>query len=50
MKEKQYKLMGSTGITSLVLGIVVITFALAVGVLMIVQGARLLKSKEEVLI
>ena len=50
MNEKQYKTVGNAGITSLVLGIVVITSAIAVGVLMIIQGAKLLKSNKDILI
>ncbi len=50
MNEKQYKIMGNAGVTSLVLGVVMIASAVAMGVLLIIQGAKLLKSKEDMLI
>lgn len=45
MEESTYKTMSNTGIWSLVLGIVTICAGIAVGVMMIVNGARLIKSK-----
>ncbi len=50
MNEKQYKVMGNAGVTSLVLGIVLIASSIATGVLLVIQGAKLLKSKEDMLI
>ena len=50
MNEKKYKIMGNAGVTSLVLGVVMIASAVAMGVLLIIQGAKLLKSKEDMLI
>ena len=50
MNEKQYKIMGNAGVTSLVLGVVMIASAVSMGVLLIIQGAKLLKSKEDMLI
>ena len=44
MNEKIYKTMSSTGACSLAVGIIV------TGILMIVNGARLLKKKSEILI
>ncbi len=45
MEENTYKIMSNTGIWSLVLGIVAICSGIAIGVLMIVNGAKLIKSK-----
>ena len=48
--EKIYKTMASSGAGSLALGIVVLVTGLVTGILMIVNGARLLKRKSEILI
>lgn len=45
MKEKLYKTVAGAGIGNLVLGIVVLVTGLAAGVLLMVSGAKLLKSK-----
>lgn len=50
MNEKIYKTLNSAGISGLVAGIVVIAVGLAAGALMIVQGARLLNNKKNVLL
>ena len=50
MNEKIYKTMASSGAGSLVLGIVVLVTGLVTGILMIVNGARLLRRKSEILI
>ena len=50
MNEKIYKTMASSGAGSLALGIVVLVTGLVTGILMIVNGARLLKRKSEILI
>ncbi len=47
MTENTYKKMADTGIASLVVGIVAICSGVALGVLMIVNGARLIKAKSE---
>jgi hypothetical protein len=47
MDEKLYKKMKSIGVTSLVLGIVTIAMAVGAGVVMIVNGARLLAHRSE---
>lgn len=47
MEENTYKTMSYTGIWSLVLGIVTICSGIAIGVMMIVNGAKLLKNKSE---
>ena len=50
MNEKIYKTMASSGAGSLPLGIVVLVTGLVTGILMIVNGARLLRRKSEILI
>ena len=50
MNEKIYKTMSGTGISSLVLGILTVTVGLTAGILMIVNGVRLLKRKSEILL
>lgn len=49
MEEKTYKTMGSTGILSLVIGIVVCILGVGAGVSMIVNGARLIKGKNDIM-
>ena len=46
MNEKIYKAMGSSAVSSLVIGICV----LAAGVLLIINGSRLLKHKSKILL
>ena len=50
MNEKIYKTMASSGAGCLALGIVVLVTGLVTGILMIVNGARLLRRKSEILI
>lgn len=50
MNEKIYKTMTSSGIYSLVLGIVVLVTGITSGVLMILSAARLLKQKSDIMI
>ena len=50
MNEKIYKTMARSGAGSLALGIVVLVTGLVTGILMIVNGARLLRRKSEILI
>ena len=45
MSEKAYKTMAQTGAANLVLGIVVLVTGITAGVLLLVQGGRLLKNK-----
>lgn len=47
--EKAYKTMTSSGVANLVAGIVMIVAGTAVGVLTIVNGARLLKNRNEII-
>ena len=49
MNEKTYKTMSCVGAWNLALGIAVLVAGVAAGVLMIVNGARLLKRKSELL-
>ena len=46
MNEKIYRTMGSTGASSLVLGIVVLISGITAGILMIINVAKLLKKRE----
>ena len=50
MNEKVYKTMSHAGVSSLVLGIVMLTAGLAAGILMIINGAKLMKRKFEITI
>ena len=50
MNEKLYKTMSTTGAGSLVLGIVVIVTGITAGVLMIVNGGKLLKKRREIML
>lgn len=47
MGERTYKIMKHTGGISIALGIVTIAVGVAVGVLTILNGAKLLKSKSD---
>lgn len=49
MNEKIYNTMKSTGVVSFVFGIVTICIGIATGIVMIVNGARLLKRKSEIM-
>ena len=46
MEEKVYKTMGSTGSGSLAIGICILVTGIVSGILLIVNGARLLKNRE----
>lgn len=48
MEEKVYKTMGSTGAANLVVGICLIISGLAAGILLIINGARLLKNRTKI--
>ena len=48
MEEKIYKVMGSTGAASIALGICVLVAGVVSGILMIVNGSRLLKNKGKI--
>ncbi|MDE7312242.1 MAG: hypothetical protein K2N87_11600 [Eubacterium sp.] len=50
MNEKLYKAINATAISSLVLGICILAAGIASGVLLIINGARLLKHKSVILL
>ncbi len=50
MDEKTYKTIGSTGASSLVIGICVLAGGIAAGILLIVNGARLLSNRSKLII
>lgn len=50
MEEKAYKAMGSAGATNLIVGICLLTGAVASGILLIVHGARLLHNRKNILL
>lgn len=49
MQEKFYKLMGRAGGGNIALGVVVLISGVVCGILMIVNGAKLLKRKSEMI-
>ena len=50
MNEKAYKTMTQTGAGSIALGIIALVTGIVTGILCIVNGARLLKRKSDILI
>ncbi len=50
MNEKLYKAINASAVSSLVLGICVLVNGIASGVLLIVNGARLLKHKSVIIL
>ena len=46
--EKAYKTMQRTGVGSIVLGIIMIVTGVAAGIISIINGARLLKNKNQI--
>jgi hypothetical protein len=50
MNEKIYNTMSKSGACNLVLGIVILVTGIAAGVMMIVNGANLLKKKSKIMI
>lgn len=50
MNEKTFKTVSNTGVLNLVLGIVVLVSGIASGVLLLISAARLLKSKNNMMI
>lgn len=50
MSEKLYKTVSQVGAGSIALGIIALVTGVATGVLMIVNGARLLKGKSDIMI
>ena len=49
-EEKIYKTMGHAGITSIVVGIIIMVTGIVSGILMLVGGARLLLRKGDIII
>ena len=49
MNEKLYKAMGTIGASNLALGICILVGGITAGVLLIVNGARLLKNRSKIL-
>lgn len=49
MDEKVYKTMGTTGGGTLVVGICVLVMGITSGILLIINGAKLLKSRERLI-
>ena len=50
MNEKLYKTVSGAGAGNLVLGIITLVTGIVTGILMIVNGARLLKGKSDIMI
>lgn len=50
MNEKLFKTVSSAGIWNLVLGIIILVTGVASGVLLLINGAKLIKSKNDVMI
>ena len=48
MEEKTYKIMGTTGAMSLIFGIIMIAAGTAMGVLTIINGAKLLAGRKKI--
>lgn len=49
MDEKLYKKVKSVGVSNLVFGILIMLFGIGAGIMMLVNGARLLAHKSETL-
>lgn len=49
MNEKLYKKVKSVGVSNLVFGILIMVFGIGAGIVMLVNGARLLAHKSETL-
>lgn len=49
MSEKIYKIMNATGAGSIAVGVVVLVSGVVCGVLAIVNGARLLRNKSDII-
>lgn len=49
MSEKAYKTMGSVGAANIVLGIIALATGVATGIILLVNGGRLLKNKGNIL-
>lgn len=49
MEEKTYRVMGGIGATNIALGIVSIVVGIAMGVLLLISGAKLLSNKKNIM-
>lgn len=49
MEEKIYHTMKSTGISNLVIGILILVFGIASGIAVIVNGAKLIRKKKDLM-
>lgn len=49
MNEKVYKLMKNVGAWNIVFGVILIAGGVAIGIMQIIHGARLLKEKKDIL-
>ncbi len=49
MEEKTYKAVSAAGIMNLVLGVTILVSAVTWGVLLLVSGGKLLKSKKDII-
>lgn len=50
MNEKVFKTIASSGIANIVIGIITIVTGVSAGVLLLVSGAKLIKSKDDLMI
>ena len=50
MNEKFFKQVANTGISNLVMGIIVIVTGVTSGVILIVSGAKIMKKKDDLMI
>ena len=49
MEEKTYRVMRGTGATNIAIGVVSIVVGIAMGVLMIISGSKLLSNKKNIM-
>ena len=49
MEEKTYKLMSNTGATAIAVGVITIVFGIAVGIILLVGGGKLLAGKSKLM-
>ncbi|MEG0804907.1 MAG: hypothetical protein RR364_00095 [Lachnospiraceae bacterium] len=47
--EKTYQVVKNTGITSLIVGIIILIFGIGCGILGIITGSRLMKHKSDIM-
>lgn len=49
MNEKVYKVMKHTGVNNIIMGIIVMTVGITCGILSIISGAKLIKTKSSIM-